>query len=300
MSEFLSLDPDTLSIRERHGYLLTAVAPRPIALATTIDSEGNINLSPFSFFNVFSSNPPIMIFSPARRGKDNTTKHTLQNVKDIAECTISIVNYPMVEQMSLSSSDYPKGVNEYTKAGFTEIASDIVKTPRVAESPVSFECKVQEVVELGDQGAAGNLVICKVVKIHIKKEYLDEKQRLDTQKLDLVGRMGGIWYTRANGDLFEIPKPLSTPGIGVDQLPKELLESHILTANDLGRLGNIEALPTEEEVFKMKSSNEYISLKKDYESEPDKFQDAIYHKAKDLLAAGKIEVALQLLMAIRY
>lgn len=300
MSEFLSLDPDTLSIRERHGYLLTAVAPRPIALATTIDKDGNVNLSPFSFFNVFSSNPPIMIFSPARRGKDNTTKHTLQNVKEIAECTISIVNYAMVEQMSLSSSDYPKEVNEYTKAGFTEIASDLVKTPRVAESPVSFECKVQDVVELGDQGAAGNLVICKVVKIHIRKEFLDDKERLDTKKLDLVGRMGGIWYTRANGDLFEIPKPLSTPGIGVDQLPRELFESHILTGNDLGRLGNIETLPTEEEVYKAKSSNEYMSLKKDFGSDTEKFQEAIYHKAKDLLATGKVKEALQLLMTIRY
>jgi len=299
MSEFLSIDPDTLSIKERHGYLVSAVAPRPIALATTIDKEGNVNLSPFSFFNVFSSNPPVMIFSPARRGADNTTKHTFQNVKEVSECTISIVNYPMVEQMSLSSSNYPKEVNEYHKAGFTEINSDIVKTPRVAESPVSFECKIQDIVELGDQGAAGNLVICRVVRIHIRKEFLNEDGKLDTQKLDLVARMGGSWYSRANGDLFEIPKPLSNPGIGLDQLPKQLLQSHILTANDLGRLGNVDALPTEEEIFKLKSSNEYLSLKKDYGTESEKFKEAIYHKAKDLLQLNKAKNALQLLMTIR-
>jgi len=299
MSEFLSLDPDTLSIKERHGYLVSAVAPRPIALATTIDKEGNVNLSPFSFFNVFSSNPPVMIFSPARRGADNTTKHTFENAKEVRECTISIVNYPMVEQMSLSSSNYPKEVNEYIKAGFTEIASDIVKTPRVGESPVSFECKIQDIIELGDQGAAGNLVICKVVRIHIRKEFLTEEGKLDTRKLDLVARMGGMWYSRANGDLFEIPKPLASAGIGLDQLPKQLLESQILTANDLGRLGNVDSLPTEEEVFTLKSSAEYLSLKKDYGTDSIKFKDAIYHKAKELLDAKKAKQALQLLMTVR-
>ena len=298
MSEFLSLDPDTLSIPERHGYLLSAIAPRPIAFATTIDKDDKVNLSPFSFFNVFSSNPPILIFSPARSGKDNTTKHTLQNVKEVAECTISIVNYPMVEQMSLASSNYPKGVNEYVKAGFTEINSDIVKTPRVGESPVSFECKVQDIVELGNQGAAGNLVICRVVKIHVNKAFLDENGRLDTVKLDLVGRMGGVWYSRANGDLFEIPKPLAVPGIGVDQLPKELLDSHILSANDIGRLGNLESLPTEEEIYKVKSSNEYHSLKKDYGAEPEQFKAAIYYKAKELLANNKTKEAMQLLLSV--
>lgn len=298
MSEFLSLDPDKLSIPERHGYLLTSIAPRPIAFATTIDKQGRVNLSPFSFFNVFSSNPPILIFSPARRGRDNTTKHTLENVKEVAECTISIVNYPMVEQMSLSSSDYPKDINEYVKAGFTEVASDLVKTPRVGESPVSFECKVQEVIELGTEGAAGNLVICRVVKIHINKKFLGEDRKLDTKKLDLVGRMGDIWYTRANGALFEIPKPLSTPGIGIDQLPKEIVESHILSANDLGRLGNAAALPTEEEMFMVRSSSEYISLKKEFGDRPEEFKGAIFHKAKELLSESKIKDALQLLLSV--
>ena len=299
MSEFLSLDPDSLSIRERHGYLLSAVAPRPIALATTIDKEGNINLSPFSFFNVFSSNPPIMIFSPARRGRDNTTKHTLENVKEIDECTISIVNYPMVEQMSLSSSEYAKGINEYIKAGFQSVESELVKTPRILESPVSFECKVQDVVELGTEGAAGNLVICKVVKIHIRKEYLNEENKLDTEKLDLVGRMGDIWYCRASGEaLFEIPKPLATPGIGVDMLPAHVLKSEVLSANDLGRLGNVDSLPSENEIFKSKSSAEFRSLKKDYGDDKESFIASVHYKAKDMLEAGKTKEALDFLFAI--
>lgn len=299
MSEFLSLDPDTLSIAERHGYLVSAVAPRPIALATTIDKEGNVNLSPFSFFNVFSSNPPIMIFSPARRGRDNTTKHTFENVKEVKECTISIVNYAMVEQTSLSSGEYAKEVNEYTKAGFTPIESDLVKTPRVAESPVSFECKVQDIIELGNQGAAGNLVICRVVKIHIRKEYLNEKGKLDTEKLDLVGRMGGIYYNRASGDaLFEIPKPLSTPGIGIDILPQHITMSKVLSANDLARLAGVDAFPSENELFKSKASAEFRSLVKDYGEDKDKLISAVHYKAKDMLASGKTKEALEFLLSI--
>ncbi len=298
MPKFLSLDPDSLTIPQRHGYLLSSVAPRPIALASTIDKEGNINLSPFSFFNVFSSNPPIMIFSPARRGRDNTTKHSLENVKEVKECTISIVNYSMVEQMSLSSSEYPKGVNEFTKAGFTPLASELVRTPGVAESPVSFECKVQDIIELGDQGAAGNLVICKVVKIHINEDFLKEDGKLDTKKLDLVGRMGDIWYSRANGQaLFEIPKPLSTPGIGVDQLPRHVIKSEILSANDLGRLGNIVNVPTEDDIFKSRSSLEFKSLKKDYGDNKEEFRTAVHYKAKDLIFAGKLKEAADFLFS---
>ena len=299
MSEFLSLDPDTLSIPERHGYLLSAVAPRPIALATTIDKAGNVNLSPFSFFNVFSSNPPIMIFSPARRGRDNTTKHTLENVQETKECTISIVNYPMVEQTSLSSAEYPKEVNEYIKAGFTPLESDLVKTPRVAESPVSFECKVQDIVELGNEGAAGNLVICRVVKIHIRKEYLDQNGKLDTRKLDLVGRMGGVFYNRASGDaLFEIPKPLSKPGIGIDSLPPHITNSNVLSANDLARLAGVESLPSENEIFKSKSSAEFRSLVKDYGDDKDQLISAVHYKAKDMLDSGKTQEALAFLLSI--
>ena len=299
MSEFLSLDPDALSIPERHGYLLTAVAPRPIAMATTIDKEGNINLSPFSFFNVFSSNPPIMIFSPARRGRDNTTKHTLENVKEVKECTISIVNYPMVEQTSLSSGEYAKGVNEYIKAGFTQVESDLVKTPRIGESPVSFECKVQDIISLGEEGAAGNLVICKVVKIHIRKEYLDENNKLDTRKLDLVGRMGGIYYNRASGDsLFEIPKPTAAPGIGVDSLPGNIVQSKILSANNVARLAALETLPSEEELFKAKSSREISGLALEYREDRDQFITSVHHKAKDMIENGKTKEALGFLLSI--
>ncbi len=252
MNEVLTLDPKELSVGTLHTYMLSAVAPRPIAFASTIDSEGNVNLSPFSFFNVFSSNPPIMIFSPARRGRDNTTKHTYENVKVVPEVVINIVNHAIVEQMSLSSTEYPKGVNEFDKAGLTQVTSDLIKPPRVGESPVAFECKVTQVVELGHEGGAGNLVLCEVVKMHIQRQYLNDQDNIDTTKLDLVGRMGEMWYTRASGSsLFEIPKPLHTQGIGIDALPKAIKESSILTGNMLARLGNTEAIPSQ------KDCNEY-------------------------------------------
>ncbi|MDW3652461.1 MAG: flavin reductase family protein, partial [Bacteroidia bacterium] len=197
MSKYLSLDPMEMPVPQRHGYLLAAVAPRPIAFVSSVDKEGTVNLSPFSFFNVFSSNPPIMIFSPARSGRDGSEKHTHQNVKEVAEVVINIVNYPMVEQMSLASTAYDKGVNEFVKAGFTEIASDVVKPPRVAEAPAAFECKVEQVIELGNEGSSGNLVICRVLRMHYQEKYLDENRKVDTEKIDLVGRMGGAWYSRA-------------------------------------------------------------------------------------------------------
>ncbi|MEM6726483.1 MAG: flavin reductase family protein, partial [Bacteroidota bacterium] len=246
MSDILSLDPKAISQQELHGYLLTAVAPRPIAFASTVDQEGNINLSPFSFFNVFSSNPPVMVFSPARRGRDNSTKHTYENVLQVPETVISVVNYPMVEQMSLSSTEYAKDVNEFEKAGFTMVQSDLVTPPRIGEAPVNFECLVDDVIELGKEGGAGNLVIARVVKIHVNTKYLDEAGKLDTRNLDLVGRMGGMDYVRANGAaLFEIPKPLRTKGIGIDQLPAFIRDSDVLSGNNLGRLGNLETLPDE-------------------------------------------------------
>ncbi len=244
-----TIDPKEISVPELHGILLSAVAPRPIAFASTIDEGGNVNLSPFSFFNVFSANPPVLIFSPARRGRDNTTKHTYENVKKIKEVVINVVNYPIVEQMSLSSTEYEEGVNEFVKAGLTQIASEKVRPPRVGEAPVSFECTVTEVKELGDEGGAGNLVICQVELIHIHEQYLDASGKLDTQKLDLVARMGGSWYCRASGDaMFEIPKPVFTKGIGVDTLPKHIQESDVLTGNNLGRLGNAEQIPSKEGV----------------------------------------------------
>lgn len=261
MEKTLSIDPTTLATSELHKILLTAVAPRPIAFASTIDKSGNVNLSPFSFFNVFSANPPILIFSPARRVRDNTTKHTLENVKEVKEVVINIVNHSIVEQMSLSSTEYAKGVNEFQKAGFTEIPSLKVKPPRVAEAPVSFECEVDSIIALGNEGGAGNLVISRVVHIHINSEYLDDNSNLDTKKLDLVARLGGSWYARITEDsLFEIPKPISTKGIGVDQLPKHVFGSKILTKNNIGRLGNVEKIPSKEELRAFGKKTELLQI----------------------------------------
>jgi flavin reductase (DIM6/NTAB) family NADH-FMN oxidoreductase RutF len=239
----LSIDPNEISTSELHAYLLGAVAPRPICFASTVDNEGQVNLSPFSFFNVFSANPPIMVFSPARRVRGNTTKHTLENVLQTKEVVINVVSYDMVQQMSLSSTDYPKGVNEFIKAGFSEVTSDLVKPPRVGESPVQFECKVREVISLGEEGGAGNLVIAEVVRFHINEKVLNAEGKIDPTQLDPVSRLGGDWYSRAKNGLFQVPKPLRTLGIGVDALPKEIRESRILTGNDLGILANVEQLP---------------------------------------------------------
>ncbi len=245
-----SFEPKDLSVGKLHGYLLSAVAPRPIAFASTMDKNGNPNLSPFSFFNVFSANPPILIFSPARRVRNNTTKHTLENILATKEVVISVVNFDMVHQASLSSTEYPEGVNEFDKAGLTMLKSDLVSPFRVAESPIQFECKVNEVVALGDQGGAGNLVICEVVKLHIEDDILDAEGSIDQEKLDLVARAGGNYYSRARSGFFELPKPLSTLGIGVDSFPEDVKNSMILTGNDLGMLANVDTLPTPEEVSK--------------------------------------------------
>ncbi|PIE50209.1 MAG: flavin reductase [Flavobacteriales bacterium] len=224
--------------------LQTAVAPRPIALASTIDKDGNVNLSPFSFFNVFSAKPPVVVFSPARRVRDNTTKDTLENVKQTQEVTIGIVNYKIVQQMSLSSTEYETSVNEFIKSGLTMKKADFVKTPLIEECPVNFECKVLEIKELGQEGGAGNLVICEIINIHIREEYLNDKGDLDQIKLDLVARLGGNWYSRNDGsNFFEVPKPLVTKGIGFDQLPNEIKHSKVFTGNDLGMLANVETLP---------------------------------------------------------
>lgn len=259
----ISYNPKDLSTGRLHGYLLSAVAPRPIAFASTIDKEGNPNLSPFSFFNVFSANPPIMIFSPARRVRDNTVKHTLENVEAIKEVVINVVNYDMVHQASLSSTEYAKGINEFDKAGLTMLASDVVKPFRVAESPIQFECKVNDVIKLGTEGGAGNLVICEVVKFHITEEVLDDNQVIDQEKLDLVARAGGSYYNRAKKGFFEIPKPLSTLGIGVDAMPEEVKNSMVLTGNDLGMLGNVEELPNQKEIdaFITTVSEHYPNIK---------------------------------------
>lgn len=258
----LSLDPKELSIPQRHKYLLGAVGPRPIAFASTIDKEERPNLAPFSFFNVFSNNPPILIFSPARSGRTGETKNTLDNVKEVPEVVINVVTYDMVHQMSLTSSPYEKGINEFQKAGFTQEPSELIKPFRVKEAPAQFECKVNEVVSLGNEGAAGNLVICEVVKMHFDEDILDENKFIDQTKIDLVSRMGGNWYARANGSaLFEIDKPLTTTGIGVDALPNKMVSLAGLDGNDLGRLGNLQNLPNEDEIQEsLKLLNEVPSV----------------------------------------
>ena len=257
----LSIDPKDISTGKLHGYLLGAVAPRPIAFASTMDADGNPNLSPFSFFNVFGSNPPIMVFSPARRVRDNTTKHTLENILATKEVVINMVNYDIVQQMSLSSTEYPEGVNEFEKAGFTMLPSDEIKPFRVAESPVQFECKVKDVIFTGDEGGAGNLIVCEVVKIHIADDVLNENGAIDQHKIDLVARAGGSYYTRARDGFFEIPKPISTLGIGVDAIPLEIRNSTILTGNNLGMLGNIEQLPAEDTVNNFRKEHpQFIGL----------------------------------------
>ena len=257
----LSIDPKEISTKKLHGYLLGAVAPRPIAFASTMDEEGNPNLSPFSFFNVFGANPPLLIFSPARRVKNNTTKHTLDNSLATKEVVINVVNYDIVQQMSLSSTEYPEGVNEFEKAGFTMLPSDKIKPFRVAESPVQFECKVNEVVFTGEEGGAGNLIICEVVKIHVSNNVLADDGSIDQHKIDLVARAGGNYYTRARDSFFEIEKPIASLGIGVDQIPLEIRNSIILTGNNLGVLGNVEHLPTIESVDNFRKEHpEFIGL----------------------------------------
>ncbi len=290
----ISIDPKEVSSAKVQGYLQSAVGPRPIAFASTIDAEGNPNLSPFSFFNVFSSNPPILIFSPARRVRDNTIKHTLINAEATKEVVINVVNYDIVQQASLSSTEYGDKVNEFQKAGLTQIPSDIVKPYRVAESPVQFECKVNQIISLGNEGGAGNLILCEVVKIHIHEEILDENGVIDQYKIDLVSRMGGNWYSRANKGLFEVPKPLTTLGIGVDQIPTFIRESLVFNGNDLGMLGNVEALPTKEEIKAFIDDN--ISVKGVLSSAD---EEMVHLKAKEYLAKEEVQSAWKVLLAER-
>lgn len=293
----LSVDPKELSIPVLHQYLLGGIGPRPIAFASTIDAEGRDNLAPFSFFNVFSANPPILVFSPSRSGRTAEHKDTLLNILEVPEVVINVVTYPMVHQMSLASSPFPKGISEFEKSGFTPIKSESVRPKRVLESPIQYECKVIDVRELGTGGAAGNLVICEVTRIHMKEEILTEGQMIDQQKIDLVARMGGNWYCRAHGDsLFEIQKPITTIGIGYDQLPEDISRSVVLSANDLGHLAGIELIPNETEVneYKLLELSElFLSL----EDEPVKLEQALHKRAKELLAENKLNEAWMTLLA---
>lgn len=293
----IQIDPKTTPTPQLHGYLLGAVAPRPIAFASTIDANGRPNLSPYSFFNVFSANPPVAIFSPARRVRDNTTKHTLENVLETKEVVINIVNYAIVEQMSLSSTEYPKGVNEFEKAGLTPIPSDLVKPFRVKESPVQLECKVKEVIHLGEEGGAGNLIISEIVMVHVDEHVLDTEKKIDPHKIDLVSRMGGNWYCRANGEaLFEIEKPLKNLGIGVDQIPDDIRWSKVLTGNHLGRLGNVEQLPDETEVNDYKLT-ELADLFIQYEDDAEQLELQLHQIARDKLDQGHVMDAWKTLLS---
>ncbi len=271
------------------AYLQGAVVPRPIALASTVDKAGHVNLSPFSFFNVFSANPPILVFSPARRLRDTSTKHTFDNVKEVPEVVINIVTYAIVEQVSLASCEYPRGTNEYTKAGLTSVSSEVVRPPRVAESPVAFECKVTEVKELGTGGAAGNLVICEVLLMHVNESVLDNDGRISPYKLDAVARMGADYYMRAQGEnIFKVPKPNEKLGIGVDQLPLAIRNSTVLTGNDLGKLANVERIPDYDPGTV--ASPEFVQAR-------EQGHDAVHRLAQHALAAGELGRAWQILLA---
>lgn len=284
----LTLNPKDLPIPALQAYLSHSVAPRPVAFVSTIDKNGKPNLSPFSFFNIFSTSPPIAVFSPARSGRTNMIKHTHENVNEVPEAVINVVTYDMVHQTSLSSSEYPKDVNEFEKAGFTMLPSEMVKPPRVKESPIQMECKVKQVIELGQTAGAGNLVICEIILIHISESVLNERNFIDQHKLDLVGRLGANWYVRASGHaLFEVAKPSSPLGIGVDAIPAKIRNSPVLTGNNLGQLGNVDKLPSPEEAMAYKHEHlKHISG-----------QQELHTFAKKLLDEGHVAEAWKVLIS---
>ena len=290
------LDLKDLKTAERQYYLQHVIAPRPICFASTIDKAGNVNLSPFSFFNLFSSNPPIVIFSPARRVRDNTTKHTLQNVLEVPEVVINIVTYDMVQQASLSSCEYPKGTNEFIKAGFTPEPATLVNPPMVKESKVQLECKVIEVKPLGTEGGAGNLIICEVMRMHIDDSLLDENKKIDQRKINHVARLGGDWYCKVDEtNLFHVPKPNTELGIGIDALPESVRTSKILTGNNLGQLANVNEMPVIEPSFDdthLKNIIQYYSIN------PDEMEKELHSYAKKLLDENKVKEAWQVLLSV--
>jgi Conserved protein/domain typically associated with flavoprotein oxygenases, DIM6/NTAB family len=291
----MKIVPGGINTAQLHGYLLGAVAPRPICFASTIDADGNPNLSPFSFFNVFGSKPPILVFSPARRVRDNTIKHTLENIYATKEVVINVVNYNIVQQMSLSSCEYPKGISEFEKAGFTPLPSDMVKPFRVKESPVQLECKVLQVIETGQEGGAGNLIICEMVCMHVNDDILDENQKIDPHKIDLVARMGGDYYCRASGNaVFEVPKPNLQLGIGIDSLPPHIRTSNILTGNDLGLLGNCTTIPAKGESL---NDERLTNILQKHGNNTAIRRDELHQYAKELLDNQKVELAWQVLLA---
>ncbi len=283
----MTINPYKFDQQKLHRLMLGSIAPRPIAFASTVDKDGNPNLSPFSFFNAFGVNPTTLIFSPSRRGRDNTTKDTFENLKQVPEVVINMVNYALVQQMSLASSEFARGVNEFTKAGLTAIASETIRPFRVAESPVQFECKVRQIIETGDGPGAGNLVICEIQRMHINEDVLDEKGEIDVQKIDLVGRHGGNYYVRAHGEAnFIVPKPLAKPGIGIDVLPDKIKHHQLLSGNDLGQLGNLSGFPDEEMLAQLKA-----------EKPTNQTVKATISQAKALILENKPNEALALLIS---
>lgn len=297
----LTINPKEVKTSVLHSYLLGAVAPRPIAFSSTIDNDGKPNLAPFSFFNVFSANPPVVIFSPAKSGRTGLNKHTFENIREVPEVVINMVSYDIVQQMSLASTEYPKGMNEFVKAGFTPIASELIKPFRVKESPVQLECKVKQIIELGNEGGAGNLIICEVLLMHIREDVLDENKQIDPNKIDLVARLGGSWYSRTNGkSLFEVGKPLQNLGIGVDAIPDYIRHSNVLTGNNLGQLGNIEKLPTASEIIQYKNSGAINEAFEIYGRSLEKLEDHLHHLAKGLLENGKVQEAWKVLLSVNH
>lgn len=293
----LTVDPKEIPVPKLHQYLLGAIGPRPIAFASTVDASGNNNLSPFSFFNVFSAAPPVLIFSPARSGRTGAQKDTYHNIKAVPEVVINVVNIDILHQMSLSSSPYGPEIDEFVKAGFTPIDSDVIRPKRVKESPVQLECKVLEVKELSETGGAGNLVICEVVKMHISEDVLDENGQIDQLKISLVARMGGNWYCHANPQsMFEVTKPLTTIGIGFDSLPEDVRNSTVLTGNDLGQLAGVEQLPDETTVNEYKLI-ELSDLFMELEDAPAELEIALHRRAKELLSNNDVTGAWMTLLA---
>jgi len=289
------IDLKDLKPAEKQYYLQHVVAPRPICFASTIDKAGHVNLSPFSFFNLFSSNPPVVVFSPSRRVRDNTTKHTLENVLEVPEVVINIVTYDMVQQTSLASCEFPKEVNEFIKAGFTKEPATLVKPPMVKESKVKMECKVVEVKSLGKEGGAGNLVICEVLRMHIDDSLLDENRKLDQRKINHVARLGGDWYCVVNEhNLFQVEKPNVQLGIGIDILPASIRNSKILSGNNLGQLANVHDMPVVEPSFDDDHLKQIIQY---YSINPDEMEKEIHSYAKKLLEEGKVKEAWQVLLA---
>lgn len=294
-----TIHPQEVPVTELQLLMQSAVAPRPICFASTIDSKGQPNLSPFSFFNMFSTNPPVLIFSPARRVRDNTIKHTLENVYEVEEVVVNVVNYNLVQQCSLASTEYEKGVNEFEKAGLTPIPSKMVKPYRVQESPVQFECRVKQVIPLGETAGAGNLVICEVLLMHISEQILDERGLIDQQKIDLIARLGADWYCRASGNaLFEVEKPLRNKGIGVDRIPPRIRYSDYLSGNNLGQLGNVEVLPDKEGIEIYRKINLELASMLREETRPEELEKQIHLLAKKYLDEGKVMEAWKILLAI--